>query len=267
MDSHIRLLAKEYLRQQMMRVQPRALQPSDGTYMALSPDGRKRRGVINSLARDGYLKDGVITSKAYDECPATPPQLLACYETFERNLEHRGVPLRELPLEQQKYIWENRTAYMFYAVRNSQASSPVGLDTAWREDLSNLLVADEELTKHIDAQRFSTRLKEVSRRNVPWGLQKLGLLTEEAASKLTVRDASPFGDSLHLAPPDKIPWDTAVPQLIDRLAARMRGDLSLMAMLTTLQATVVVQYGGDWNKVWAAYEALISAELKTQKST
>lgn len=188
-----------------------------GRVFYLETDGRKRKGVVRELIEAGYVtgdEDKLeATDKAYKEMPMVPVDMIAEWEKIRRQRRNKldFVSLAWLSSQNLKYVIENKEKFTFYLcldeplsydrplkdgdvigpiqmvripdrmrdeVENKKKSDPRPFGS-YRYPTYQAVIKTPELTEHIITVLAKEKLEGLYTKNLKWGLQQLGVLTEE----------------------------------------------------------------------------------------
>ncbi len=226
-------------------------------------DLRSRRAAIKELLSTDYVRENgtILADKAYKETRARKPRLL-----YNNRFELPGVVFRDLGVEFQKYIIDNFRSYFVWFMPHGGTEVRVtafpitqpGMD-GWKV-YDALYVADTDVMAARELHKLQTRLAAVQRREVPWGLAKLGILSEEDAKLLRI-GSSDF-PPLESLPLNTENWGGEIERVKAKLQTRIQGDQTYIAYLDRLQSSIDT-FGG-WDTFFRRYREEVALEtLKT----
>lgn len=261
---HKRQLASYWIRWEVLGIKTRNLPSS--LLDELERDGRKRNKVINNLTSEGYLNliDGKVelTKKAYNEVKAERPDLAAM---VERSWDPpSGATWSLLPLETQKYILEHQDEYTVFSESEysdkTQTPLKFGETFPQKAKYHRIMVKDAAFSEAREKAVFAKELESSRRRNVRWGLEQLGIATEEESSCLKSKDSSPFSTNVLKDNPED--WSKDFDSEIQRAQKKMEDLQKHLEDLKKLQ-TKMTEYGG-WDKFLEDYTRVLTEELKKE---
>lgn len=228
-------------------------------------DLRSRRAAIKELGSTGYCtEDGTgLTDKAYKEVRARKPRFL--YNRFDLP----GVMFNNTSVEHQKYIIENFRDYFLWFMPHGRTETRVtafpitqaGMD-GWKV-YDALYVADTDVMAARELYKLQTRLAAVQRREVSWGLAKLGILSVEDAALLKLSHGGmPTPHQLEALPLNTENLGGEIERVKAKLQTRIQGDQTYIAYLDRLQSSID-KFGG-WDTFFRRYREEVALEtMKT----
>ena len=229
-------------------------------------DLRSRRSAIKELTAQNYIASGtdvvphVLTDKAYQEVRARKPRFL--YTRFDLP----GVMFNNISVEHQKFIIENfRDYFLWFLPHGGTEIRVTGLPITqpsvdgWKV-YDALYVANTDVMAARELHKLQARLAAVQRREVPWGLAKLGILSEEDAALLKMTHDTSY--RLESLPLNTENWGGEIERVKAKLQTRIQGDQTYIEYLDRLQSSID-KFGG-WDVFFHRYREEVALEtMKT----
>lgn len=236
----------------------------------LEPDGRKRNKAIAALCAAGYLNmvDSMlqITAKVCNEIIGTKPDLTKIFKPFLRDAPS-GLSFEDLPLEEQKYIVDNKNDYKFFFeskyLDKTQIPTEFGMTPKDFTKVSNcrLMVNDTAFEQARESFINDKTFKKMRETNLCWGLVKLGLVAEQDIDCIKVKYQTDFN---HVGfKPDPSGWSIDLDRELERLHNAIQDNIKKQNVLIMVRDNIN-NYGG-WDKFLSSYDELIVEEISKNK--
>lgn len=260
-------------------------------------DRRKQGRVMRELVEAGYLWQSgdtyKVSDKAFDELESEPLDL---WKEWQKQHEHRykQVPFVQwsfLTNGQRKLVLLNQSDYEFFLVhenitRFQQSGNERDIvgpfllkDYKEIEDAASaaktehdknryprfeVCITNKKLTDAIAEYNNSKKFGELKVRNLSWGLEKLGLLSEvDADSFGSSRSDSLLGSGWGNLGEDPEKWGNNLDEQTNKLRDRILDYEQKLNRFKLLQEKMK-EFGG-WEKFLEAYSAKLKEELEKNK--
>lgn len=243
-------------------------------------DGRKQRKVLREFEEAGWIaalpKDKYgATPKIYQLTEQKEPDLLALWEDSLRSWNRHSYPFvrwNPLSAENKKWVIEHQDAYTYWLTYENMARGhelqegelvgpiafadiPSALEKAradynekhgYRYASFELLIQTPQMKEECEKRVLGKKIEEAYRRNLKWGLVKLGVLTEEQGEHIKADDTPDFCNPYGNFGENPAKWDDdAVTMRVDALLKTIDVARERLAVLIRMQAEIRRMGGWD----------------------